>query len=234
MAFTEEQAGMMMHEAKQSAKSASGWGILGTLLGAAGTATGITALATKVPKNNCGCNNNGYYNNGCGCNGCGCNGNGPTPFEAYQKSCADEVALASAFYNGRITQLNERFADRQVINGEMFNLYESQIDADFNLYKNQRDQFDVLKGELDNLKCQVAVNTAVRPYQDALIQCDINNARKDAEFDLFRRTCRMIQGEVVLPNTPTVTGYPSYGCCNGLPTPAAPGVDAVALAGKVK
>lgn len=24
------------------------------------------------------------------------------------------------------------------------------------------------------------------------------------------RTCRMITGEVVLPNTPTVTGYPAY------------------------
>lgn len=33
---------------------------------------------------------------------------------------------------------------------------------------------------------------------------------EQADFNLFRRTCRMITGEVVLPNTPTVTGYPAY------------------------
>jgi hypothetical protein len=31
--------------------------------------------------------------------------------------------------------------------------------------------------------------------------------------NLWRRTCRMISGEVVLPNTPTVTGYASYNPC---------------------
>lgn len=96
---------------------------------------------------------------------------------------------------------------------EKFQLYKSQIDADFLLYKGQRDNFDALKAQIDELKTQVAINSAIRPYQDALIQCDINNARKDAEFDLYRRTCRMIQGELVLPNTPTVTGYPSYTPC---------------------
>lgn len=34
-----------------------------------------------------------------------------------------------------------------------------------------------------------------------------------ADFNLWRRTCRMISGEVVLPNTPTVTGYASYNPC---------------------
>lgn len=45
-----------------------------------------------------------------------------------------------------------------------------------------------------------------------------------ADFNLFRRTCRMITGELVLPNTPTVTGYPSYNPCrvdNSTSTPAA-------------
>ena len=40
----------------------------------------------------------------------------------------------------------------------------------------------------------------------------------------FRRTCRMITGELVLPNTPTVTSYPSYNPCrvdNSTSTPAA-------------
>lgn len=55
----------------------------------------------------------------------------------------------------------------------MFGLYKSQIDADFNLYKNQRDNYDILAKELSDLKAHVAVNDAVRPYQDKLIQCEI-------------------------------------------------------------
>lgn len=46
--------------------------------------------------------------------------------------------------------------------------------------------------------------------QDALIQAAITRVAEQADFNLFRRTCRMITGEVVLPNTPTVTGYPAY------------------------
>ena len=63
------------------------------------------------------------------------------------------------------------------------------------------------------LKSEVAVLKAIRPYQDALIQCDIRRVAENADFNLWRRTCRMISGEVVLPNTPTVTGYASYNPC---------------------
>lgn len=84
-------------------------------------------------------------------------------------TCQDKIELTSAFYQGRITQLNERFEDRNVIDRELFGLYKSQIDADFNLYKGQRDQFDVLKGEIDNLKCHIAVTDAVAPYKDKIL-----------------------------------------------------------------
>lgn len=145
----------------------------------------------------------------------------PTAFEAWEKSCDDAIALTSAIYQGRITQMNERFSDRQVLNGELFGLYQSQINADFNLYKGQRDADDVLKGQIDDLKCEVAVLKATRPYQDKLIMCEINDARKDAAYALDRRTSRMITGELVLPSTPTVTGYPSYNpCCTQVVTPA--------------
>ena len=53
---------------------------------------------------------------------------------------------------------------------------------------------------------------------------DIRRVAEHADFNLFRRTCRMITGELVLPNTPTVTGYPSYNPCrvdNSTSTPAA-------------
>ena len=137
----------------------------------------------------------------------------PSAYQVEQKECQDVVNLTNAFWQARVTVMNERFADRQTINGEMFGLYKSQIDGDFGLYKNQRDQFDVLKAQIDELRTQVAIGAAVRPYQDKLIQCEINDARKDADFNLWRRTCRMISGEVVLPSTPTVTGLPSYNPC---------------------
>lgn len=47
---------------------------------------------------------------------------------------------------------NARFNDHQTINSEMFGLYKSQIDADFGLYKNQRDQFDVLADRIGKLE----------------------------------------------------------------------------------
>ena len=59
---------------------------------------------------------------------------------------------------------------------------------------------------------------------DALIQAAITRVAEQADFNLFRRTCRMITGELVLPNEPTVTGYPSYSPCRQVaatPAPAA-------------
>lgn len=92
------------------------------------------------------------------------------------------------------------------------------------LYKSTRDSFDITNARVGELEKQVAVLIATRPYQDALIQSDIRRVAEHADFNLFRRTCRMITGELVLPNTPTVTGYPSYNPCrvdNSTSTPAA-------------
>lgn len=83
----------------------------------------------------------------------------------------------------------------------------------FDLYKYSRDNKDELMGQIGEMKTELAVLKATRPYQDALIQCDIRRVAEHADFNLWRRTCRMISGEVVLPNTPTVTGYASYNPC---------------------
>jgi hypothetical protein len=126
----------------------------------------------------------------------------------------------SLAYNGQ----NARFNDRQTINAEMFGLYKSQVDADFGLYKSTRDGFDIINARISDLETKIAVLTATRPYQDALIQSDIRRVAEHADFNLFRRTCRMITGELVLPNEPTVTGYPSYSPCRQVaatPAPAA-------------
>ena len=58
--------------------------------------------------------------------------------------------------------------------------------------------------------------------KDALINAKIDNVALVGDFNLARRTCRMIQGELVLPSTPTVTGYASYSPCN----PVAPAAGA--------
>lgn len=127
--------------------------------------------------------------------------------------CSDGLLLTIGMWTLAFNGQTACFNDRQTINAEMFGLYKSQVDADFALYKNQRDGFDVTNARVGELEKEVAVLRATRPYQDALIQAAIARVAEQAEFNLFRRTCRMISGEVVLPNTPTVTGYSSYDPC---------------------
>lgn len=92
----------------------------------------------------------------------------------------------------------------------------------FNLYKYSRDSKDELSSEIGELRTELAVLKATRPYQDALIQCDIRRVAEHADFNLWRRTCRMISGEVVLPNTPVIEGYASYNPCHIQSTTPAP------------
>jgi hypothetical protein len=75
--------------------------------------------------------------------------------------------------------------------------------------------------KIADVEKKVDVMSAVRPYQDALINAKIDNVALVGDFNLARRTCRMITGELVLPSTPTVTGYASYSPCN--PQPATTG-----------
>lgn len=78
------------------------------------------------------------------------------------------------------------------------------------LINNTLVMLDVKDVILDLFDITVGSSLAFGPYQDALIQAAITRVAEQADFNLFRRTCRMITGEVVLPNTPTVTGYPAY------------------------
>lgn len=202
-------------EHKEYASKAVG----GTALG-----IGIGALALSLLNGNC--NGNGLLGNVLGCN------NNQTAENQYleRKECADYLAITEKFYQGQLADQAARFADRQTLNKEFFDLYaftRNGFDAitakhnedAFNLYKAGRDNKDALSAEIGELKTELAVLKATRPYQDALIQCDIRRVAEHADFNLWRRTCRMIEGQVVLPNTPTVTGFGSYNnCC---PTSAA-------------
>ena len=134
----------------------------------------------------------------------------------------DKCELINGMWSLAYQGQNARFNDRQVINSEMFGLYKSQVDADFGLYKSTRDGFDITNARISDLETKIAVLTATRPYQDALIQSDIRRVVEHADFNLFRRTCRMITGELVLPNEPTVTGYPSYSPCRQVAATPAP------------
>ena len=149
----------------------------------------------------------------------------PTALEVMEKECADEVKLltdmfglkldtANKFYAMRETDVAEKFGlyksqvdainaeNRRAMQAE-FGLYKSQIDADFGLYKNQRDQYDALQAKYCDLDKKVAVIEALTPYRERLMMAYVNE-----------KCCNKITGQLVLPSTPVISGYGSY-CCNG-------------------
>jgi hypothetical protein len=124
-----------------------------------------------------------------------------------RKETQDYIELTKQYYKGQIeTQAK--------IDKNFFDLYKMNVDTSFGLYKSNRDTKDELVSKIDKLERQVDVMAAIRPYQDALINAKIDNVALVGDFNLARRTCKMIQGELVLPSTPTVTGYASYSPCN--------------------
>lgn len=159
----------------------------------------------------------------------------PTAFQTWEKECEDTLALTNELWAMRVATMSEMYQHRGVDVNEKFQLWKSQVDGDFanykatrdlydntndklnntafGLYKNQRDGFDVLSARLNELEKNVAVGAAIRPYQDALIKCEIEKAFTAGINYTDRKTCRMISGQVVLPSTPAVTGYGSYCCC---------------------
>ena len=162
-------------------------------------------------------------------------GSAPTAFQAWEKECDDALALTNELWAMRVATMAEMYQHRNVDVNEKFQLWKSQVDGDFGnykairdlydvsndklnnaafgLYKSQRDGFDALSARICDLEKQVAVGAAIRPYQDALIKCEIEKAYNAGINYTDRRCCRMITGQVVLPNTPAVTGYGSYCCC---------------------
>ena len=155
----------------------------------------------------------------------------PTALEVMEKECADEVKLltdmfgmkldtANKFYAMRETDIAEKFSmykgandainaeNRRAMQAE-FGLYKSQIDADFGLYKNQKDQYDALQAKYSDLDKKVAVMEALTPYKEKLMMAYVNE-----------KTCNCLRGQLVLPSTPVVSGYGSYGCnCTAPSTP---------------
>lgn len=110
-----------------------------------------------------------------------------------------------------------------------FNVWKAMMDGDarmkdamvqqgFGLYKNQRDSYDVLNEKYANkfaeLDKKVAVMEAIRPYQDKFLMSDMARYYERGINYTDRKCCRKIDGQLVLPNTPVVSGYGSYSGCS--------------------
>lgn len=141
----------------------------------AGTALGLLALSG---------NGNGLFGLGRGNNSCS-----PNAFDAWKKACDAELADQKALYDYALLDSATRFNDRQTINSEMFGIYKSQIDADFGLYKNQRDQFDVLADRIGKLETQAAVTAAVEPWRSKVLQMQIGGVAGMVNLEAERRMC---------------------------------------------
>ena len=223
----EEGKKMSDYASKATGNAGLTLGIIGTALGAGAWLLGGNNRSvfgslggSNMPEN---VNINAY--------GANSSSNQPTALEVMEKECADEVKLltdmfglkldtANKFYAMRETDIAEKFSmykgatdainaeNRRAMKAE-FGLYKSQIDADFGLYKNQRDQYDALQAKYCDLDKKVAVMEALTPYKEKLMMAYVNE-----------KCCRKIDGQLVLPSTPVVTGYGSYGCnCTAASTP---------------
>ena len=131
-----------------------------------------------------------------------------------RSQAAEYLATTKRYYEG-LMQTNKNITDA------FFDSYKRDVDNSFMLYKSQSDADDVLAKRIDEVDKKVDVMAAIRPYQDALINAKIDNVAANASFNLEKRTCKMISGQLVLPSTPTITGYGSYDPCQPTPTTTA-------------
>lgn len=201
-------------------------------LGVIGTVAGGVALASLWNRNGGGL---GQILNGGGSGGgnipsnvnINCGGGAGSPLAVYEKECADILALTNLIYS-------KSASARETDIAEKFGLYQSQITSDFNLYKDNRDNIDRVNNrvnsemfslykytrdkddetrkELCELRAEVAKTNAIRPYQDKLIQCEIDKAYSRLLNYINSELCLRPKGVAVLPTDDPVTGVASY-CC---------------------
>lgn len=154
------------------------------------------------------------------------NTGGCSTFNAYSKECEDVLALTNTIYGLKIGTLEDAKAAREIDVSEKFGLYvngrdnldkvNARINDElFSLYKYTRDKDDETNAKISEIASAVAISNAVRPYQDKLIQCEIEKATTALYNYIDRKTCRMITGRLVLPSTPTITGYSADCPCSG-------------------
>ena len=189
-------------------------GIIGTALGAGAWLLGgnnrsvFGSLGGNMPEN---VNINTY--------GANSSSNQPTALQVMEKECADEVKLLTDMFGLKLDTANKFYAMRETDIAEKFGLYKSQvdainaenrraIDAEFGLYKAGRDQYDATNAKMAALETKIAVMEALAPYKEKIL---LQAMELKTAYD--------IKGQLVLPSTPTVTGYGSYCCCKSASTP---------------
>ena len=146
------------------------------------------------------------------------------PANVFAKECDDILSVTKGMYDLFIVGQQSAAKAREIDVAEKFGLYVNNRDNIdrvngrindelFSLYKYTRDKDDETSAKISDLAQQVAINTAVRPYQDKLIQCKIDEVYTSLINYVDRKTCRLIPGRLVLPSTPTVTGYSADCTC---------------------
>lgn len=153
------------------------------------------------------------------------------PANVFAKECDDILSVTKGMYDLFIVGQQNAAKAREIDVAEKFGLYVNNRDNIdrvngrindelFSLYKYTRDKDDETNAKIYDLAQQVAVSSAVRPYQDKLIQCKIDEVYTSLINYVDRKTCRLIPGRLVLPSTPTVTGYSADCPCPGATTEA--------------
>lgn len=159
-------------------------------------------------------------------------GGGCSAFTTYAKECEDVLALTNTIYGLKIGTMQAVQEARNVDVAEKFGLYKDNRDnldsvnarinnELFSLYKYTRDKDDETSAKINEIASAVAVNSAVRPYQDKLIQCEIEKNFVFLKNYVDSRMCGVIKGVNTLPLTPTVTGVIGQNCCYQFPAATA-------------
>lgn len=133
-------------------------------------------------------------------------GNDGLSFQAWNQALRAELVDQKALYDYALLDASARFNDREKVTSEMFGIYKSQIDADFGLYKNQRDQFDVLANRIGKLETAAAVDAAVEPWRSKVLQMQINNVAGMINLESERRCC----ADNAIVSYLNTTFYPKY------------------------
>lgn len=220
------------YASKSMAGTALGFGIGGAVLGAAalwGRGRGL-GIGGGMPEN---VNINATMPFG----GAGA---APTAFGAYEKACEGALDLTNTIWRLKTAGQMADAAHREIDVREKFDLWKSQVDADFanykatrdlydntqdklneaafGLYKGQRDLYDTLDARYSQKFCELDKKVygmeIANMYQNRIIQMGLNNVLGAAINYADRLDCRNIKGVVTLPNEPTVTGFPSACRCN--------------------
>lgn len=183
-----------MEEVKSNA-GMWGWGGLNTLLGAAGTAMGATALGSKtseekvrqiIREQNCGCGN-GYAYNGSSC-GCG------DPFvNRFELNQSQRLAYFEAkdYSDSSDLKLFENMVNRMALEKERVN---NQLET---IFKEQVASRERLQSEICRIDKEAALNKQASDYQYVILEGKIKSSEENTKNWVLLQN--YVSGEVKLP-----------------------------------